>query len=289
MRRLLLLAALTPALGCAQTPVAASTGLPQIAPDRYEKTMASGGIMRHYILRVPKAYDATKRLPLVVVLHGWTSSGAGVEAYSGMGDEAARRGYISVYPDGLGQARGWNAGFIDLSGQKKDDVAFVGELIDEVGKQVGVDPKRIYVCGHSNGAFLTNAVGAKYGDKIAAIGVVAGTIGLPKATTKPMIPSPAAPLSVIALHGRLDPMVAYGTTIQALLMGTGALESAQWWADKIGAKDPTTTDADDVETEIWHGPDGRDVELVSYAKGKHEWPDGGAKLLLDFFDAHPKR
>lgn len=289
MRRYLLFAALVPVFGCAQTPAVVATSLPRIDPGRTTKSLTSGGMIRNYILRVPKNYDATKPLPMVVVLHGWTSSGAGIEVYSGMADEAERRGYVSVFPDGLGQMRGWNAGFIDLSGQKKDDVRFVSDLIDEVERLVGVDPKRVYVCGHSNGAFLAYAVGAKLGDKVAAIGAVAGTIGLPKATTKPMIGFPVAPLSVIALHGRLDPTVGYGNATQALLMGTGALDSAKWWAEKIGAKDPKTTDADGIETMIWRGSDGRDVELVSYAKGKHEWPSGGAKLILDFFDGHPKR
>ncbi|RYG46680.1 hypothetical protein EON79_09505 [bacterium] len=301
MRLLSLLPFLIPVAGCAQTPVLGATSLPTIAPGRYERTMVSGGVTRKFILRVPKAYDASKPVPLVIVLHGWTSTAAAMESYSGMAEEAEKRGYVSVFPDGLGQSQGWNAGFIDLSFQKKDDIGFIGELMTETGKQVGIDPKRIYVCGHSNGAFLTYAVGAKYGDKIAAIGAVAGTIGLPKSTGKNMIPDPAAKLSVIAIHGRLDPTVGYGGgTVQALLQGVGAQDAATWWAEKVGAKDPQTQDTYGVETKIWRSPEGYDVELVSFAKGKHEWPGSlnrstatdsmrAEKILMNFFDAHPKK
>ncbi|RYG32257.1 hypothetical protein EON81_21050 [bacterium] len=303
MRLLPFLPLLLPVFGCAQTQAPVSTsGLPSIAPGRYERTIMSGGLSRKFILHVPKAYDGSKPVPMVVVLHGWGGSGASMEGYSGMADEAEKRGYVSVFPDGLGKTPGWNAGFIDLSFQKKDDIGFVGELMTEVEKQVGIDSKRIYVCGHSNGAFLTNAVGAKYGDKLAAIGAVAGTIGLPKAAGVNNIPTPPSKLSVIAIHGRLDPVVGYGGTgaVQAMLQGVGALDAATWWAEKLGAIDPKTTDADGVETKIWRNLEGYDVELVSLATAKHDWPGSlsrsttpdskrAEKILMDFFDAHVKK
>ena len=233
------------------------------------------------------------------MLHGWTASGALAEIYTKMAEGADKRGYVSVFPDGLGQTKGWNAGFIDLSGQKKNDVQFVGDLIDEVSREVKIDPNRIYVCGHSNGAFLTHAVGAELGGRLAAIGAVAGTIGIPRAQTH--IPDPKSPLSVMIIHGKLDPTVAFSSDSKALLKGYGAEESAQWWAEKDGiALAPRKSKADRIETTTYRsGTTGPEVTLVTSETGVHSWPGGltekgqetqfGASavdLLFGFFDRH---
>jgi len=286
-------------VGCTSLGVVPQTG---ITPGRYERDVTVEDVSRHYILRVPAVYDDKKPLPLVVVLHGWTASGALAEIYTGMAKAAESRGYIAVFPDGLGQQKGWNAGFIDLSGRKKDDVRFVNELIDDVSRQVKVDAKRIYVCGHSNGAFLTHAVAVGIGGRLAAVGAVAGTIGIPRANTH--IPDPKSPVNVMIIHGKQDPTVAFARDSQALLKGYGAEESAEWWAEKNGIKGaPNRKRAGDVETSTWsRGKDDSEVVLVTSEKGVHAWPGGfnergaetlfgasAADLLFDFFARHKRR
>jgi polyhydroxybutyrate depolymerase len=270
-----------------------------LAPGRYPRDFVNQEVTRHYILRVPPAYDGKSPKPLVVVLHGWGTSGTLAEGYTKMADGADKHGYISVFPDGLGQTKGWNAGFIDLSGQKKDDVKFVSDLIDEVSRQVKVDPNRIYVCGHSNGAFLTHAVGAGIGNRLAAIGAVAGTIGIPRANTH--VPDPKWPVNVLIFHGKQDPTVAFSQTSKALLTGYGAEESAKWWADKDGiSAPPKVTKVGGIETTTYGGTSkGPEVVLITSETGIHAWPGGyndkgpetvfganAADLLFAFFDRH---
>ena len=286
------------AFGCAARPVPAGN----LEPGRYEKDLSSGGVSRHYILRVPKEAKSDKALPLVIVLHGWTASARLAEIYTGMGTAAKGRGYVVAFPDGLGSRPGWNAGFIDLSGQGKDDVAFVNSVIDEIESQNNIDPKRIYVCGHSNGAFLSHFVGAKIGHRLAAIGAVAGTIGLPR--TGRQIPDPEVPLSAILIHGQQDQMVAYDSSSRAVMKGYGAVESAKWWAEKDGcrAQAEVNTTQNVVTTTYRGGKQGTEVVLVSLPNGTHNWPGGqtvsgpettsganAAMLLLDFFDHHVRR
>jgi len=292
--RYLLLSSLL--VGCTSLGASPSSDL---QPGRYERDFTNQSVTRHYILRVPPSYDGKKARPLVVVLHGWTASGALAEIYTKMATGADSRGYISVFPDGLGQTKGWNAKFIDLSGQKKNDVQFVGDLIDEVSREVKIDPNRIYVCGHSNGAFLTHAVGAELGNRLAAIGAVAGTIGIPKAQTH--IPDPKSPVSVMMIHGKLDPTVAFAPDSKALLKGYGAEESAKWWAEKVGIKAvPQVSKVDRIETTTYrNGNRGPEVILVTSETGVHAWPGGltekgpeaqfGASavdLLFGFFERH---
>jgi len=51
-------------------------------------------------LTVPAGYDGEIAVPLVVLLHGYTSSGASQDSYMGFSDLADRYGYIMVAPDG---------------------------------------------------------------------------------------------------------------------------------------------------------------------------------------------
>ena len=51
-------------------------------------------------------------MPLIVLLHGYTSSGAGQEGYFKLTPEAEKRGFLYATPDGTQDTRGnrfWNA------------------------------------------------------------------------------------------------------------------------------------------------------------------------------------
>ncbi len=279
-----------------------------LSPGRYEQTVEVGGVTRNFIIRVPKSLDTSKPAPLVVVLHGWTASAKLAEIYTRMSDQAEKSGFIVAFPDGLGSPKGWNAGFIDLSGRKGDDVGFVSAVLDKVEAQCQIDRDREYVCGHSNGAFMSEEIGAVLGKRLAAIGIVAGTIGIPANSNGGyrQIPDPVAPISEIAIHSRKDSMVAYDKSAAAVLKCVPAKDGAAWWATKDGCA-PTpkvVTNSDGtVETTLYSGgKNGTEVELVTLAKGSHAWPGGfnqagretdsgldAAQVLWDFFQAHPRR
>ena len=293
-------------IGCAQTPTPTAIKLPAKDPGRYVESLSSGGLNRSYILRVPKAYDGTKALPLVIVLHGWTSNAKAAETSTRMGEESDLNGFVMVAPDGLGAPQGWNAGFIDLSGKKQDDVAFIDALIDRVESEVGIDPDRVFVAGHSNGAFLAHFLGARLSNRIAAIAAVAGTIGVPsKDGGFKTIPEPGGPISVLLIHGKRDPMVQYDSHSTALLHAVGAMDSAKWWAQHDGCiMTPTETTGGNgnvITDTFTGGKNGTEVTLLSIGNGLHDWPGGysrdglesttgvnAADLIWAFFKSHPR-
>ena len=45
-------------------------------------------------IHVPPSYDPSRPAPLLIVLHGYSSSGPEHDAYFHLGDAAARRGFI---------------------------------------------------------------------------------------------------------------------------------------------------------------------------------------------------
>jgi polyhydroxybutyrate depolymerase len=292
---------------CSAAPQAATK-----APGRYIETLSSGGKTRKYILRVPKGYDGSRTLPVVMVLHGWTGSADAAELYTRMGDKADKEGFVAVFPDGLGNPgfQGWNVGWINLTGVNPapDDVSFLTSVLDQVEKEVNADKSREFVVGHSNGAFMANLLGAKLGSRLAAIASMAGTIGL---SPDKEIPAPTAPVSVLLLHGKADKMVGYDISATALLRPIGAVDSAKFWAKADGCDlTPTTTKSPDgkVVTDRYSGgKNSTEVELVSVEGAPHDWwgglmrnsegapvgvPTYGAPvadLVWEFFRTHPKK
>ena len=79
-------------------------------------------------LYVPASYDAATPMPLVVLLHGYTASGAVQETYLQLQKQADAQGFLYVHPDGTLDAsknRFWNAtdACCDFQGTDVDDEA----------------------------------------------------------------------------------------------------------------------------------------------------------------------
>src|SRR6266567_6640825 len=167
------------------------------APGDSEHVLTIDGVKRTYRLHVPVGYDAAKPWPLVFVLHGMGGNGKGMEALTGMSAKADAEHFIAVYPDAIGSPTRWNAGINPdiprVPGD--DDVKFLTAVIDRLEKELHVDGKRIYVCGFSSGGIMSYRLGAELSGRLAAIGVVSGTIGMKQPDgSVTEIPKPAHPL-----------------------------------------------------------------------------------------------
>ena len=124
---------------------------------------------RPVTVHVPPGYDPAKPAPLLIALHGYGSSGREYDAYLHLGQEAARRGYLYAYPDGTSDSDGhefWNAtdACCDFDRSDVDDGAYLSSVIHDIQATFAVDPKRIDLIGHSNGAFMSYAMACTHAD-----------------------------------------------------------------------------------------------------------------------------
>jgi polyhydroxybutyrate depolymerase len=188
---------------------------------------------RPYGFKAPAGYDPARPTPLVLVLHGYSSSGLGLAQYFGMLEDADQHGYLLAYPDGLIDSRNnrfWNATDFccNFDGRAVDDVAYLGAVIDDVATHYNLDPKRVYVAGHSNGGFMAYRLACDIGSRIAAIVSLAGA--MPKVGQC----VGASPVNVLQVHGDADQTIFYG--------GSGgypsAEESVAMWAQKNSCVGP---------------------------------------------------
>ncbi len=162
------------------------------------------GLTRRYRLYVPSSLPAGERVPLLIALHGGTGWGAQFESNSGFDGLAESNHFLVVYPDGT-NARAesttlltWNGGVCcgAAADRDVDDVGFIRLLLDQLERTRPIDPARVFATGHSNGAILSYRLACEMGDRISAIGVQSGVIGVPC--------QPARPVSVFHLHGMAD-------------------------------------------------------------------------------------
>jgi polyhydroxybutyrate depolymerase len=254
---------------------------------------------------VPTGYDKTKPTPLVIMLHGYSASGVLEEAYFQLSATSDAQTFLYAYPDGTRDPMNnlfWNAddACCDFYSIPVDDVAYVNAIIDDVETKYNVDPKRIFVVGHSNGAFMSHRLACDSSDRIAAIAALAGEVW-----ADPSKCNPSSKISVLGIHGDADTTILYdgGVAATGFPAYPPELTTMATWAAKNGCSGALTAtgntlDLDSklpgnetVEKAYGGCPSGIDVKLWTIQGGGHiptlthpTWGDS----IWAFFAAHPK-
>lgn len=272
MRRWLLSLVCLALVGCAAGGTSAS------GRDR-EGAITVSGTVRTYHLHLPPRQAGA--LPLLLVLHGGGGAGAGTITLTHMNGLADAAGALVVYPDGLNKSWADGRGATDSDQQGIDDVAFLGQLITTLQGQFGLDPRRVYMTGISNGGFMTQRLGCELSGKIAAIVPVAATLS----TSQAAACAPTRPLPILYVLGESDPLVPYTGGVVKGDRGTilSATASLAAWARLDGCTGAPTTrtlpdrvqDSTHVSQTLYTNCQGAaQVGLYSVAGGGHTWPGG---------------
>src|SRR5688572_7725228 len=124
-------------------PTSVSTPSPSPAPSVHDITV---GGERPVTVRVPPSYADDHPAPLLIVLHGYSSTGREDDDYLGLRALAADSGYLYASPDGALDNDGnrfWNAtdACCDFGGTGVDDVGYLRGVIDEIDGTLSVDLK----------------------------------------------------------------------------------------------------------------------------------------------------
>lgn len=225
------------------------------------------GIDRTYRIYRPANLDRERAVPLVVMLHGGFGTAEQAERDYGWDAQASRRGFVVVYPNGIG--RTWNAGSCCGPAQRDgvDDVGFLATVIREVTVREHVDPQRVAVTGMSNGAMMAYRMACESPVPLHAVGSVAGTMLVP-------CPHPQR-LNLIEIHGLADRNVPFsgGTGAGVGRVVTPPLPDvfARWLQSNDCA--PATHDRNGVvTTERAACADGTTTEMITVAGAGHQWP-----------------
>jgi polyhydroxybutyrate depolymerase len=206
------------------------------------------------VLRVPEGYDAAKPAPLVIVLHGYGANGAAQSVLFNLGSIADREGFFLIAPDGTRDSSDrqfWNATDTCCDFEKKgvDDVKYLTGLVDELAGFYNIDPKRVFLVGHSNGGAMSFRLACDAADRFAAIVDLAGPY-----FSNPVLCKPTSPVALLHLHGTNDDTVPYdgGPALNGAGRFGGALDAVTAWAahDRCGAAADTTAAAMDIDGDV---------------------------------------
>jgi polyhydroxybutyrate depolymerase len=248
-----------------------------------------GGRQRTYYVHLPPDHGATRPAPLVLALHGGGGTARAFDSALGTGmlAEADRRGWLVAFPDGV--ANGWNDGRTpsskrDIERSGVDDVGFIAALIAELDARYGIDRKRIYATGISNGGFMCQRLAVELGAELAAVASVTAT--LPKVHEAER---PTEPVSVMLINGTADPLVPYeGGQVQLFGAQRGEILSTDatvaWWSRQNGCTAAPTDRAlpdrdpgDETTVTVTELEGCRGASAVVRYRvegGGHTWPGG---------------
>ena len=230
------------------------------------------GVDRSALIYPNKTPAPKSGSPLILGFHG----------YGGRAEFVARRWGLSalwpeavvIYLQGLptsiarepGADRpGWQ---IAPGAQNDRDVRFVDTVIEQAQKQYRIDPDRIYVIGHSNGARFANVLWKTRGAKFAAFCSASAQGGL-------MIRD-AAPRSIFAIAGEKDNIVRYDGQVMGIEVYRMVLKTDSSKAVARGY----------MKTE----PGINGTELATYLHpGGHEFPQEALPMVIEFFKRHTNK
>jgi polyhydroxybutyrate depolymerase len=269
-----------------------------IDPDAVRDDFLVGGDRPAEVF-VPRSYDPREPTPLLLFLHGYGYSGDWYEDALHIKDEASARGFLYSFPTGSVDPDGkpfWNAAAAccDFYGSGVDDSAWLRALIDEIKETVNVDHQRVFVMGHSNGAFMANRLACEHADAIAGVVSISGMV------TSSCQPS--EPVAVVQVHGTADGTVSFnGGYLAAPHMS--ATESVELWAALDGCN--LRPRDEESRLDIDNSVAGAETKVTVYDDGCS--PGGHAELwtvqgaghvlapsadfipgVVDFLYAHPK-
>jgi polyhydroxybutyrate depolymerase len=252
------------------------------------QSLNHNGITRTYTYYTPSTWTTADQLPLLVVLHGLTQTGGGVMDITQFNQLAETNNFIVCYPNGINNA--WNAN-MNVSVSSADDKGFIDVLISQFQQNFNTNPNKQYLCGFSNGAFMSYKLACESDHCFAGIATVSGTMSDTVFTAC----SPSKPTSVLHIHGTADAVVPY---IGSPTTGASVDQLLEKWRTIIGSPSNTTiidfpnTNILDLSTAqkiSYSSNNGYFLEHIKINGGGHQWPGistlvgGVGTINMDFY------
>lgn len=140
-------------------------------------TFTSDAGTRRWKLWVPSGYDASRRQPLVVMLHGCTQDPDDLARGTRVVEHADRHALLVLLPEQPESAnpkKCWN--WYDPAHQTRDagEPALIAGMTRQAMRAWAVDTQRVYLAGISAGAAMAANVSIAYPDLYAAVGLHSG-------------------------------------------------------------------------------------------------------------------
>ncbi len=245
-------------------------------------------------MQVIRPSSAGARAPLMLLFHGTNTAVDEVIREARAQEFADRRGVVVIAPVALDQELSdwdhpdsfglWWETYPSVNPDTNRDLLLVRSILVAAERDYGTDPDRVYIVGHSNGAFFAQLIAMRLNDRVAAWASSSG--GLCNCATRPDC----------LFHGR-------GSSCAALRRLPG-------WCNCSGPDKPgpintagrrppaylTHGSADDIVTPYFTcaladrlAAVGYTTEVVIRDEEQHVMPDGFAELVWPFLSRYRRQ
>jgi polyhydroxybutyrate depolymerase len=181
--------------------------------------------------------------------------------------------FICVFPQGInsdivGQSS-WNNG--TLIGSTVDDIGFMNRLIDSMYVRHNIDLSRVYVCGFSMGAIMSNRLACSLPHRVAAIAPVCGALSSPDLESC----DPGRAFPVMMMNSTVDQLVPYAPATTPTL--SSAQQTLDFWNQNNNNTDSTVTAMPDTQNDtinvdkIAFTGGGAPVNMWKQNNAGHQW------------------
>ena len=251
------------------------------------RTVIHEGLERDYIVHVPP--NINQDSPLVVVIHGYTSSAETIMTYSGMNDIANREGFIAVYPQGTVDSDGntfFQVGYDFHSDSTVDDVSFIRYLVNSLTQEFNLKRQKAFATGMSNGGDMAYLLACTSSDLFKAVASVTGVM-MKQTMDNCELDNP---VPIFEIHGTADDISFFdGDINNATGWGSyyGLPETIDFFVEKYQlaqkSEELISSKAEGAPNDIfferyWTEGDETEVWMYRIEGGGHIWPGAGVKL-----------
>jgi polyhydroxybutyrate depolymerase len=247
-----------------------------------------GGHRRRYFVHKPADHKPTHDLPVVIMLHGAGATARWTATETGWDSKADEADFLAVFPEALPvnpdeathttkNPRLWHDGDgVRLDGpRRRDDVAFLRLVLDDLARRFPVARGRIYLTGFSNGAVMAFRLATEISEHLAALAAVSGHCRV----VDPQLKRPMPTLFIIGAHDPLVPLA--GGHIQSpwgeFKNQPTVRDSLTKWAKALGCPlEPSSLeDHGAVHSTVYGpGPSGVEMRVLVVDEHGHHWPGG---------------
>jgi len=247
-----------------------------------------------YYLVLPETGAIARAPPVVMFLHGYGGRGDRDIADGGLAKPFLARGYAVIVPQGLPRGDGSPTNWAVRDGwqYRRDDVAFIGSVLDDAAARFGLDRGRVLLTGFSRGGSMVWDVACSAPGTAAAYAPVAGGFWRPHPA------SCAGPVRLFHIHGFTDatvPLEGRPVAGGALVQGD-IYEGLQLWREtnqcgtRAGEQVARTGGDAGADGPYWRKTWTDCAEgALSFVlhPGGHGLPAGWSDMILDWFETLP--
>lgn len=234
-------------------------------------SMSHDGLLRNFIYYKPSTWESSQTLPLLIVLHGLTQTATGIMEITDFNTIAEENNFIVCYPSGINNA--WNAN-MNVSVSSTDDKGFIEKIVAYFQLNFNTDSQKQYLCGFSNGGFMSHKMACESEECFAAIATVSGNMS----DTVYANCNPKYLTSILHMHGTTDAVVPY---LGSITTGVSVSQTMDKWQQflscdpnpsSIDLPNPNLLDLSTVSRETYANCNNSSLELIKIANGGHQWP-----------------